>query len=359
MTELTLTRFFGMTRPVTNGSHLGRWKLQDSIFLLHQLIFLSSAIVSFDILNCFSNWSMIFKAPGAIGALGLAAARTAVRLTALGQRWGPESVRGEIVRETPRSLASVLTTAPPVRVSWWWSLWCDVGGDEWSLITNTYINYLPGPKWITPTDKKYQEAWSDYGTWGDEKICDDGTYVKGVIVRTEENKGLWGDDSALNAIQLLCSNEKWIESAEGSEGSWVTEYASDGLTAVSIRIDGPPNVLEDNHGAAAVRFKASKIKMECFIWKILFQRIVRETILQSNLENNLMKTSDTWRATQCVQTIRSSQAYRPKRTHQVLIQSGWLMPNFTANMFPTTGTLKIVITFESLFLINWFIKIGF
>ena len=45
----------------------------------------------------------------------------------------------------------------------------------------------------------------------------------------------------------------------------MTEYASDGLTAVSMRIDGPPSVLEDNYGAAAVRFKASKIKMECFI----------------------------------------------------------------------------------------------
>ena len=42
MTELILTRFSGMTRPVTNGSNLGRWKLQDIFFLSQQLIYLTS-----------------------------------------------------------------------------------------------------------------------------------------------------------------------------------------------------------------------------------------------------------------------------------------------------------------------------
>ena len=42
ITKLILTRFSGMTRPVTNGSQLGRWKLQDIFFLSQQLIYLTS-----------------------------------------------------------------------------------------------------------------------------------------------------------------------------------------------------------------------------------------------------------------------------------------------------------------------------
>ena len=61
---------------------------------------------------------------------------------------------------------------------------------------------------------------TNWGNWGDYKMCASGQYVKGMQLRIEKNQG-GGDDSALNAIRLTCSDGVVLKSAEGWWGDWL------------------------------------------------------------------------------------------------------------------------------------------
>jgi len=59
------------------------------------------------------------------------------------------------------------------------------------------------------------------------------------------------DDSALNALELRCSDGRVLKSAEGSKGTWSTPISvPKGLKEVTMR-DGS----EGGHGAASIKFK--------------------------------------------------------------------------------------------------------
>jgi len=92
---------------------------------------------------------------------------------------------------------------------------------------------------------------SDDGSWGDWSNCSPGQFVSSVKTKTLEDQGFFRDDSALNALELRCSDGRVLKSAEGSKGTWSTPISvPKGLKEVTMR-DGS----EGGHGAASIKFK--------------------------------------------------------------------------------------------------------
>ncbi|XP_021967511.1 vitelline membrane outer layer protein 1 homolog [Folsomia candida] len=47
---------------------------------------------------------------------------------------------------------------------------------------------------------------TDWGVWGGMETCSPGAYVYGFRLKVHSDQGFFGDDSALNGIELLCIN---------------------------------------------------------------------------------------------------------------------------------------------------------
>ena len=103
--------------------------------------------------------------------------------------------------------------------------------------------------------------------WGPWKRCRRGTRVKGMKLRIEENQRT-GDDTALNAIRLTCTDGKVLKSKEGGWGSWQSYIQSDEnrykykynrITSVKLRSE--PRMRDtwyrsaDNTAANGIRFR--------------------------------------------------------------------------------------------------------
>ncbi|MFQ6397399.1 hypothetical protein ACLMAJ_28605 [Nocardia sp. KC 131] len=70
--------------------------------------------------------------------------------------------------------------------------------------------------------------WGSWGVWGE---CQPGEFAVGMKLKTEPEQGL-GDDTALNAIKLLCAapgSEKSAEIRPSSSGAWILPNCFDAL----------------------------------------------------------------------------------------------------------------------------------
>ena len=95
-----------------------------------------------------------------------------------------------------------------------------------------------------------------FGTWGEKQMCPPNQYVYAMRLRSEPNQGS-GDDTALNAIELLCNNKQGsgytaILSKQGPFGLWspnvyCTSF-SDPVVAYNLLIE-PPQGSGDDTGA--------------------------------------------------------------------------------------------------------------
>ncbi len=61
----------------------------------------------------------------------------------------------------------------------------------------------------TPTTATY------WGDWGKVRYCPEGEKATGFSLKTEREQGPGGDDTALNAIALICTSGRRITSAQG------------------------------------------------------------------------------------------------------------------------------------------------
>jgi hypothetical protein len=78
--------------------------------------------------------------------------------------------------------------------------------------------------WV-PSDTSQQGPWGD---WGEGASCPAGAFVWGFRLKSESYQGS-GDDTALNAIELICKNRDSgditrIRSAEGQWGTWGKDH---------------------------------------------------------------------------------------------------------------------------------------
>nr|BFE95069.1 hypothetical protein GCM10020185_56050 [Pseudomonas brassicacearum subsp. brassicacearum] len=88
-----------------------------------------------------------------------------------------------------------------------------------------------------PSDTSEQGAW---GNWGAAAYCPQGQYVWGFRLKSEPYQGN-GDDSALNAVQLICKSgvngaATYIQSLEGKWGSWGRDHVCRETPAIAFAI---------------------------------------------------------------------------------------------------------------------------
>ena len=99
---------------------------------------------------------------------------------------------------------------------------------------------------------------SNKGTWGDWESCAPGHHVIGMWLRIEGKQGS-GDDTALNAIRLKCSDDKILISKEGTWGDWKPwsgTSSEEGIECLWLGYEEPCHDC-DRTGANGVRFRAS------------------------------------------------------------------------------------------------------
>lgn len=71
--------------------------------------------------------------------------------------------------------------------------------------------------------------------WGVNEFCEPNHFVVGFRSKIETWQGSGVDDTAMNAIELICSSGKRIRSSEGIWGSWGNEsYCPSGLKVVGF-----------------------------------------------------------------------------------------------------------------------------
>lgn len=69
---------------------------------------------------------------------------------------------------------------------------------------------------------------TSWGNWSERIICASGSRVAGFRLQVQENQGS-DDDSALNGIQLACTDGNITKQIEGPFGSWKSwKYCNDG-----------------------------------------------------------------------------------------------------------------------------------
>ncbi|NXN23486.1 VMO1 protein, partial [Nycticryphes semicollaris] len=98
-----------------------------------------------------------------------------------------------------------------------------------------------------------------WGSWGHQQFCPSG-YAKGFEVKVQPYQGFWlfGDDTALNGIRLLCTDGTVIESSVGQWGNWTEAQfcPSNQLVSFSLRVEKRPH-LHDDTAVNNVRFACS------------------------------------------------------------------------------------------------------
>ncbi|XP_069738558.1 vitelline membrane outer layer protein 1 homolog [Phaenicophaeus curvirostris] len=86
-----------------------------------------------------------------------------------------------------------------------------------------------------------------WGDWGDPVFCPKGSYANGFQLKVEPPQGLFRDDTALNAVRLLCSNGATATSSEGPRGTWLSPLScSRGhLSSFRLRVEAPQGLWDD------------------------------------------------------------------------------------------------------------------
>lgn len=73
-----------------------------------------------------------------------------------------------------------------------------------------------------PKKKRLRSKQGPWGEWGNETYCSSG-FVNGFKFKAEKDRGDFRDDTAANGIELKCSYGQRIKSSEGKWGEW-SEY---------------------------------------------------------------------------------------------------------------------------------------
>ncbi|NWT82060.1 VMO1 protein, partial [Lanius ludovicianus] len=100
-----------------------------------------------------------------------------------------------------------------------------------------------------------------WGSWGHKQFCPTG-YAKGFELKVSIHffRGVWlfGDDTALNGVRLLCTDGTVIESSVGCWGNWTEAQlcSSNKLVSFSLRVERW-QYLRDNTAVNNVRFACS------------------------------------------------------------------------------------------------------
>ncbi|XP_057228495.1 vitelline membrane outer layer protein 1-like [Malurus melanocephalus] len=98
-----------------------------------------------------------------------------------------------------------------------------------------------------------------WGSWGQMQFCPSG-YAKGFELKVQPYQGFWlfGDDTALNGVRLLCTDGTVIESSVGCWGNWTEAQVcpSNKLVSFSLRVERW-QYLSDNTAVNNVRFTCS------------------------------------------------------------------------------------------------------
>jgi len=115
-----------------------------------------------------------------------------------------------------------------------------------------------------PSDTSEQGRW---GEWGPVESCPQGQYVWGFRVKGEP----WvnnGDDTALNAVQLICKSgvngaAHYIKSLEGEWGRWGRDHVCGETPATAFAIQVEPYQGQDKETSSIDDTAAGNIKMKC------------------------------------------------------------------------------------------------
>ncbi|CAF0909460.1 unnamed protein product [Brachionus calyciflorus] len=85
----------------------------------------------------------------------------------------------------------------------------------------------------------------DWGIWGPIEECDQNDYVVGFRTKLDPFQGTFYDDTALNCVELICSNGKRLKSSESQWGSWNTNFKN---CSSGQKVNGFSYGMEQNQG---------------------------------------------------------------------------------------------------------------
>ena len=76
----------------------------------------------------------------------------------------------------------------------------------------------------------------NFGNWGNTEKCAEGRYARGFRLKSEAPDG---DDTALNAVQLVCSDGLAVTSSVGPYGKWMPtkDCGREPIVAFKIQIE--------------------------------------------------------------------------------------------------------------------------
>jgi hypothetical protein len=120
---------------------------------------------------------------------------------------------------------------------------------------------------------------TEWGDWGKMELCPEGTYASGMVLKWEPHlgEGKGDDDTALNAIRLLCippgsndfDNATAITSTVGEWGDWGRTLYCDGGVITGFQLRSEPFMghggWEDDTGANNVRILCSNLVNEGYL----------------------------------------------------------------------------------------------
>ncbi|XP_046461608.1 vitelline membrane outer layer protein 1-like [Daphnia pulex] len=117
------------------------------------------------------------------------------------------------------------------------------------FVTLTAVLYCFLPATVTAT------FWGD---WGKVEHCPEGERATGFSLKTEREQGR-GDDTALNAIALICTSGRMITSTQGPWGNWGGRFVCQSgsyITSCQLRVE-PPQGSGDDTSANNLNCKCS------------------------------------------------------------------------------------------------------
>ncbi|XP_053908740.1 vitelline membrane outer layer protein 1 homolog [Cuculus canorus] len=102
-----------------------------------------------------------------------------------------------------------------------------------------------------------------WGEWGEPEFCPKGLYAVGFQLKVQPPQGFFGDDTALNAVRLLCANGAVATAGEGPRGTWSSPLSCNRghLTAFRLRVEASRGLWDDT--------AANNVDMACSDGRVL------------------------------------------------------------------------------------------